>query len=155
MKLLNGPIEVGIRVVILLEKAFPTFLDLGRLVILNHCIVHSDLFGGPTGVHPNRTNSLGELGLKRGLIEDGLQIMRHAGLVHVRVTRMGIFYSASEDAAGFLKLIDAPLVRELEDRAEWVLNRFSNISNDEVQRAMLISLEELRNYTMSVEDENA
>jgi hypothetical protein len=40
--------------------------------------------------------------------------------------------------------MDAPLVRELDNRAAWALTRFADISDDEAQRSMLISVEELR-----------
>lgn len=154
MGLLNGPIEVGLRTVILLAQAFPASFDLGRLVVLDHCVVHSDLFGGPSSVHPNRPNSLGEIGLKRGLIEDGLQIMRRAGLVQVQAEPTGIFYKASEEATGFLNLMDAPLVRELEQRAAWALERFAGTSDDEVQRTLLGSLEDLSNQKRGEREPN-
>lgn len=145
MRLLNGPIEVGLRTVILLSQAFPACFDLGRLVVLDHCVVHSDLFGGPRSVHPNRPNSLGEIGLKRGLIEDGLQIMRRAGLVEVQADPTGISYKASEEAPGFLDLMEAPLVRELEQRAAWALEQFAGVSDDDVQRTLLGSLDDFTN----------
>lgn len=154
MRLLNGPVEVGLRTVILLEQAFPTTLDMSRLVVLDHCMVHSDLFGGPSSVHPNRSNSHGEIGMKRGLIEDGLQIMRRAGLVQVQVEADGIFYKASEEATGFLNLMDAPIVHELETRAAWALTRFADITDEELHRLMLISVEAPNAQAKKEEDSN-
>lgn len=149
MQILNGPVEVGLRTVILLKQAFPAALDLSRIVILDYCIVHSGLAGGPTSILPNRSNSHGEIGIKRGLVEDGLRIMRTAGLVQVQVNTAGIFYKASEDATGFLKLMEAPIVHELESRAAWALERFADSSEEELHRFVLGSPE-----TMNTEIED-
>ncbi len=38
---LNSPLEVGIRVLMLLAEAFPAGLDLNDLVLLDHGLLHS------------------------------------------------------------------------------------------------------------------
>lgn len=104
MLLFNGPVEVGIRTVILLDAVFPEALDLHRITILDHWALHSGMLSNLPSVHPDRANSLGELGLKKGLIEQGIQLMRSAGMVSVIVSSAGISYRATEEAAGFLSL---------------------------------------------------
>ena len=49
---LNSPLEVGIRVLMLLAEAFPAGLDLNDLVLLDHGLLHSADLGGPESLHP-------------------------------------------------------------------------------------------------------
>jgi hypothetical protein len=140
MLLFNGPVEVGIRAVILLDAVFPQALDLNRITILDHWALHSGMLSDLPSVHPDRANSVGELGLKRGLIEQGLLLMRSAGMVSVIVSATGISYRATEEAAGFLGLMEAPLVAALETRAEWAVNRFAALSDAQVHQWMLAPL---------------
>ncbi len=140
MLLFNGPVEVGIRTVILLDAVFPEALDLHRITILDHWALHSGMLSDLPSVHPDRANSLGELGLKKGLIEQGIQLMRSAGMVSVIVSSAGISYRATEEAAGFLSLMEAPLVSALEKRAKWAVKRFAELSDAQVHQWMLAPL---------------
>lgn len=140
MLLFNGPVEVGIRAVILLNAVFPQSLDLNRITILDHWTLHSGMVSDLPSVHPDRTNSLGELGLKRGTIEQGLQLMRSAGMVSFIASAEGISYRATEEAAGFLGLMEAPLVAELGTRAEWAANHFAELTDMQVHQLMLSPL---------------
>lgn len=136
MELFNSPIEVGIRAVALLNAAFPNALDLNRLTVLDHHVLHSGNVSDLPSVHVDRTNSIGEMSQKRRLIEHGLRLMRGAGLVTMELTPTGIFYRASEEANGFLRLMSAPLVRELQVRAEWAVGRFAALSDSQVHHLM-------------------
>ncbi len=140
MLLFNGPVEVGIRTVILLNAVFPQSLDLNRITILDHWTLHSGMFSDLPSVHPDRTNSLGELGLKRGTIEQGLQLMRSAGMVSFIASEEGISYRATEEAAGFLGLMEAPLVAALGTRAEWAANHFAELTDTQAHQWMLAPL---------------
>jgi hypothetical protein len=140
MLLFNGPVEVGIRTVILLNAVFPQSLDLNRITILDHWTLHSGMFGDLPSVHPDRANSLGELGLKRGTIEQGLQLMRSAGMVSLIASAEGISYRATEEAAGFLGLMEAPLVAALGTRAEWAINHFAELTDTQAHQSMLAPL---------------
>lgn len=136
MQLFNSPIEVGIRSVTLLNAAFPNALDLNRLAVLDHHVLHSGNVSNLPSVHVDRSNSIGELGQKRGLVEHGLRLMRGAGLVTIELRPTGIFYCASEEAGSFLKLMDAPLVGQLQVRAEWAVERFSALSDSQIHHLM-------------------
>ena len=72
---LNSPIEVGIRVLMILVEAFPAHLDINCLVLLDHGLLHSADLNGPESLHPPIPIRVGELGMKRQHIEAGLQVM--------------------------------------------------------------------------------
>ena len=133
MKVLNGPLENGIRGLVILDAVSPEGLDISRLSILDHCALHSSEYGGPPSIHPDRSNSVGELSVKRDLMHGGLQIMRNGGMINVKPMTSGILYQASDQAYGFLNLLRSPLVATLRDHALWAAGRFLPLTEDEVR----------------------
>ena len=101
MNPLNSPLEVGIRVLMVLQEAFPERLDLNQLVLLDHSVLHSADLGGPESLHPPVPVRASELGVKRQSIEAGLEVMIRAHLAHVGVGDRGIEFWAGEAADGF------------------------------------------------------
>jgi hypothetical protein len=120
-RLFNGPVEVGLRSLVLLVAVFPEGLDLQRLVTLDYLLIHSgDVRGGPQSLHPPSPLRAGEVAVRRGLIEDGLRLYRARGLVVKQLSPDGIRYTADDSAASFLDALSAPYVAALRDRADWV-----------------------------------
>lgn len=133
MKPLNSPLEVGIRTVVLLAEAFPEAVDIDRLVLMDYCLLHSRDFDGPTSLQPAVSTRSGELGVKRVVLEHGVQLMTRAGMVEVDASSQGITYRASEAAAPFLRLIRSPMLDQLSQVASWVCIHFSSLGNDEIR----------------------
>jgi hypothetical protein len=106
VKPLNSPLEVGLRVLMLLQEAFPQHLDLNQLVLLDHSLLHSADLGGPESLHPAVPIRAGELGIKREAIEAGLEVMIRAELAQAGVGDGGIEFWASESADGFTNLLE-------------------------------------------------
>lgn len=125
LQTLNGSLEVGLRQLTLLNSAFPRALDLATLSALDHAVLHSADLGGPASLHPGVPHYSAEQVVKRELIEHGLQVMIRAGLINVRVSADGILYAASERAISFLKLLEARYVRDLKERADWVVSQYA------------------------------
>src|SRR5262245_19300740 len=107
MQPLNSPLELGVRALIILTAAFPRSLDLDRLVLMDYCLLHSADLGGPTSVLPAVPTRGGELGIKRSVLEHGVQVMSRAGMVALVASAGGVTYTASEEAAPFLRLVDS------------------------------------------------
>ncbi|HJX78143.1 ABC-three component system middle component 2 [Glutamicibacter sp.] len=133
MTLLNGPLENGIRALTILEAVFPESLDISRLTIIDHCALHSSAYGGPVSIHPDRNNSVGELSVKRKLMSGGLRIMGNGGMIEVKPTSGGIAYQATNDASGFLNLLESSYVSALRDRASWAVDNFLPLNDHEVR----------------------
>ncbi|MFJ9080346.1 ABC-three component system middle component 2 [Streptomyces sp. NPDC102278] len=121
MNPLNSPLEVGMRTLVLLCAAFPEPLDMARLVYLDHVMLHSGELNGPPSLHPSLPAGPGELAMRRHLIEQGLVVLMRAGLAEVEPRADGLLYRASEEAAGFVSILEAPYVGALKDRADWVI----------------------------------
>lgn len=136
-KLFNGPVEVGLRSLVVLLEAYPERLDLQRLVIFDYLLVHSgDIAGGPISVHPPSPLRAGEVAIRRGLIEHGLNLYSCHGLIVRQLDKEGILYVAEEAAAIFIDAMSSGYVQELRDRAEWLFENFGMLSDHDLEAVL-------------------
>lgn len=133
---LNSPLEVGVRVLMILTEAYPQHLDVNRLVLLDHGVLHSADLGGPESLHPPLPIRAGELGVKRTAIEEGLQVMVRAHLVEMSAGDGGIEFVASDDAYSFVSVLESEYANTLHDRVGWILQRFTDLSEDSLRSEM-------------------
>ena len=127
-RLFNGPVEAGLRALVLLVEAFPVELDLQRIVSMDYLLIHSgDVAGGPESVHPPSPLRAGEVAVRRGLLEEGLRLYRSRGLVIQRLSKEGIQYGADDSAAAFLDALSSTYVARLRDRAEWMFEKLGGL----------------------------
>src|ERR1700683_527400 len=94
----NTPVETGTRVLAVLARTTSAALDLNRLVLLDHWLLHSGDVGGPPSLYPNTPIRSGEFGLKRRDLVMGIEVMLRAGLIEVVAQSGGIYYRANESA---------------------------------------------------------
>ncbi|WUH88702.1 threonine transporter [Streptomyces sp. NBC_00433] len=131
MNPLNSSLEVGIRALVLLSETFPRRLDVAQLVYLDHAMLHSgDLADGPPSLHPDLPIGPGELGMRRRLIEQGLVVLMRAGLADMTATSDGFLYGATEEAASFLHVLEAPYLGLLTERAAWLVSTYMHEESD-------------------------
>src|ERR1700754_154368 len=133
MRPLNSPLELGLRALVVLTASFPRSLDLDRLVLMDYCLLHSADLGGPPSVLPPIPARGGELGVKRAVLEHGVQVMARAQMIDLVATADGLTYRASEEAAPFLRLVDSPLVSSLSEIAAWGVSVFSDLPTNEIR----------------------
>jgi hypothetical protein len=133
---LNGPLEVGVRVLMILTEAFPEHLDVHRLVLLDHSVLHTADLGGPESLHPPLPIRAGELGVKRTTIEQGLQVMLRAGLIEMTTAETGIQFQASDSAYSFVSSLSADYAATLRNRAQWVVQHFDDLSEEALRNQM-------------------
>ena len=129
----NSPIETGIRALILLAAAYPAQLDLQRLLEYDYMMVHTGDVDGPPSIHPALPLRSGELLVRRQLIERGLMLMISRALISRHATPNGFMYQAEDDAGPFLDALAAEYLSDLKNRAEWVVNRFREMSDQEIR----------------------
>jgi hypothetical protein len=148
----NTPIETGIRVLMLLSKYAPSGIDLDRLLLLDHGLLHSADFGGPESLHPSVPLRSAELGVKRRNIELGLQVMLRAKLVELSPNAGGFIYRASDEAASFLALMESQYVSRLDSAAEWVTANFGDLQEDADFRARMAQVRQ--NWPSELSDQS-
>ncbi len=132
----NSPLEAGMRTVCVLVPAHPKAFDVQRLVAFDYLVVHSGDMGGPESLHPQLPNRSAELLVRRQIVERGLHLMLHRGLVERQVDASGIRYRAGELAATFLESLTVPYLRALRERGDWVAGNFGDMSDETLRHTM-------------------
>lgn len=126
--LFNGPLETGVRSVVILDAAFPTSYDLARLTWLDHLVVHTADIEGPDSLHPDIPQRTGELLVRRRLVEDGLKLMARVHLVVGIPEPEGIMYCATDEGTAFVDSLRSPYAKTLKERAAWLATKLSDMS---------------------------
>ncbi|WP_107105514.1 ABC-three component system middle component 2 [Streptomyces roseifaciens] len=129
MNPLNSPVELGMRALVLLARSHPDPLDLSWLVLLDHAMLHSGQFDGPPSLHPQLPAQPGELGMKRHLVQEGLEVLMRAGLATVEATGDGLVYKVTQRGSGFVGILEAPYVDALSLRAQWAIDQFASATD--------------------------
>lgn len=132
----NGPLEAGIRAVVMLGAAFPQSLDLQRMVGLDYLLVHTGDIGGPDSLHPPSPGHSAELLVRRKLLEKALFLMMTRNLVEREIGTEGIKYRAGENAAPFLAALGSQYFQELKQRASWLVRTFGEDSDEKFRTTM-------------------
>jgi hypothetical protein len=132
----NSPLEAGVRAVVILAAAYPRSFDLQRLVAFDHLLVHTGDLGGPVSLHPPVPLRSAELLVRRKLIERALLLMMTRDLVSRGVGQEGIRYTAGENAVPFLAAIQSEYVKELQERAHWLVEQLGGMPDSEFRALM-------------------
>ncbi|MGP5612283.1 ABC-three component system middle component 2 [Brachybacterium alimentarium] len=132
-QLLNSPLEVGVRVVAMLNALYPRQADLSRIVLLDHVALHSEDFSGAESLHPAVPVRIGELGMKRELVRQGIILMGVRGLIVRNLNVSGIYYGASDDARPFLESIDSAYLTKLRRRCAWAATEFGELDDETIR----------------------
>jgi hypothetical protein len=125
----NGPVEFGIRSALILVTAYPVALDLNRLLVLDYVIGHSgDIAPGPMRA--------GEISIRRGLVEKGLQLLASRGLVKRVFDPSGIYYQAEDLTNLYISALRGDYLKELKERVEWAIALTEHMSSEELSRLL-------------------
>ncbi len=131
----NGPVEIGLRSLTVLNDAYPSKYSLQRLVIFDYLVIHSDdVPGGPTGLHPQTPHRSGELLVRRSALQEGLLLYQSRGLIERRFENTGVFFAATERTAGFLDALETAYVIGLRERATWLVSNFGQLPDTELEQ---------------------
>ncbi|MDX2277290.1 MAG: ABC-three component system middle component 2 [Hyphomonadaceae bacterium] len=130
--LFNGPLETGVRAVVILDAVYPQGCDLARLAWLDHLVVHTEDIGGPTSLHPDIPQRTGELLVRRRLVEDGVALMGQLHLIETAACDTGIIYRAREEATAFVDSLRSEYGRLLRERARWLAAHLASMPDAEL-----------------------
>ncbi|WP_157579883.1 MULTISPECIES: ABC-three component system middle component 2 [unclassified Plantibacter] len=147
MTVFNSNLEVAIRLALILEASFPRSLDLEQLSLADHAIIHSADMGGPPSIFPASPGRVSELTVKRPLVRNGMHLLCQAGIAAALTESRGIVFSGTEDTAPFLKLLEAPLLERLRERAAWSVDYILSIADNEISLEFSKNLDAWRSQT--------
>ena len=134
MRPFNSALETGVRSLAILVAAYPRGHDLQRLVHYDYLTVHSEDAGGPPSLHPALPLRTGELLVRRGKIERGLELMISGNLAQRLPGRDGFSYVACDAAGAFMGNLASEYHAELRQRARWVVSTFDSLRAAELNK---------------------
>lgn len=134
IKLFNNKIEMGLRILILLENQYPKSLDVEMINYFDYFILHSKDIGGNESIHPDIPNRVGELSIKRELIRDSLKLLMSKGLVEVIYDDRGIEYIATEMASPLLDNLQSDYTMRLLNIIKWVCEKFKDYTFEDIRK---------------------
>jgi len=127
----NSPLEIGLRVLYLLNELQPDGCDLQRLVYYDYILVHSsDVPGGPKSIHPSIPHRTAEILVKRELLKKGLALMHSKQLVDSVFDSTGIIYKATELTRPFLGYNKTEYANNLKEISFWLINKFKTYTDE-------------------------
>jgi hypothetical protein len=135
ISLFNSPLEMGLRVLVLLSSITPNSVDIQRLIYLDYLIIHSnDIENGPKSLHAATPHRTGEIIVRRNILQEGINLMLSKGLIDIVFNSDGISYKATEISHNFLRYFDSTYFTKLMENSKWVINEFASYSNEKLNR---------------------
>ena len=134
IKLFNNEIEMGLRILIILEKIYPKSFDVEMINYFDYFALHTKDIGGEDSIHPELPNRFGELSVKRDLIHSSLKFLISKGLVEINYTDNGIEYLASELTSPFLDNLSEEYTKRLSNNVKWVCERFKDSTYENIKQ---------------------
>lgn len=131
--LFNSPLEVGLRILVLLSQDSTTIFDIDRLVIFDYFILHAnDVDNEQKNLHPSLPLRSSEIIIRRKLISEGLDLLVSKGLVEKVYTDKGIYYRANKLTSMFIDLLKSDYYKDLNSLCYWVTNKFKSFTTPEL-----------------------
>lgn len=137
VKIFNNEIEIGLRILIILEVIYPKSFDVEMINYYDYFALHTKDIGGQESLHADVPNRFGELSVKRELINKSLILLISKGLVEIKYTKNGIEYIASEDTSPFLDNLNEEYITNLINNVEWVYGKFKDFSYEDIKKYVL------------------
>lgn len=129
----NSPLEIGFRILFVLQGISPKEIDINRLVIYDYFLLNSgDFPNGPQSLHPPIPHRSSQIIIKPLIIKDALSLMRSKELIDIVFSTDGIKYKANELTKKFIELQGNEYSNKLSITSEWVNNQFGDFSDEKL-----------------------
>jgi len=123
----NTPLEVGLRMLYVLNAFKPTEIDMNTLVIFDYLLLNSNDFPqGPKSIHPSIPHRSSQMIVKPPILREGLNLMISKDLIDISFTNDGIKYKANELTEKFIEHLDNTYSKKLLEVSLWINKQFGN-----------------------------
>jgi hypothetical protein len=136
----NGPLETGVRAVLVLHAHFPQALDLNRLTAMDYLVVRTSVLNGPADLHPPTPIPSPVTQVRRKSVQSAMALMMSRGLIEQVIDESGISFKAGDNAEFFVTALQTPYLQQLYERAQWLAGYFRDHSDeafDDLMRNLL------------------
>lgn len=135
IKVFNSPLEIALRLLLIISKTGKGGISLDRLVIYDYLTLNSgDVNGAPTSLHPALPNRSSQLLVKREIVKKSLQILSSKELLIVKFASNGIIYCPSKLSTPFVEYFESAYFSELSKRTDWIIENFKNKTTKNLDR---------------------
>ena len=141
-RIFNSPLEIALRVLLILNFGKKTAFTLERLIIYDYLILNSgDLERAPESLHPALPNRSSQLLVKRELLQKALLILASKELILIKYKKAGIQYAPSKLSEPFISYFESQYYVELKERVIWVAETFRNKTDKNLEKLISKNLE--------------
>lgn len=142
----NNSVESGLRILTILNEAFPKSYDLQNLVYLDYLTIHSaDIDKTMQSLHPAVPYRSGEVLVRSAIIEKGINLFIAKNLIEKLFNSNGLEYKATENAMPFLESLEEAYSINLQEKASWAIGKFLKHSKQDLKNIMTPKLFEIDN----------
>ena len=139
----NNQVETGLRILIMLNEAYPKSFDIQTLLFLDYIAVHSSDFGDATAsLHPPTPKRIGEIHTRRAIIKYGVNLLLTRNLATEIFASKGLEYMATDASAPLVDALNTTYSTILQKKVKWTINNFAEFTAEGL--AKLIKRSELK-----------
>lgn len=136
IQLFNTPVEIGIRSLIILKAIGSKGSDIDKLMYLDHLSLNTHDIGGEASIHAPIPNRGVQVYARKAIMSKGILILLSKGLIELNATKEGFIYVINNVGVRFLEYFDSEYYKILTSRITWVVNRFGNFTNKEIESVL-------------------
>lgn len=130
-KLYNSPVEVAIRLLVLLEISKVKH-NSDHLLYLEHLSLHTKDIGGEISLHAAVPNRGVQLYAKEQIIQSSLKFLMSKQLIDLHFTSEGFQYSANDLSMPFLSYFQSNYYHRFREKARFVIDSFGSMPLDDL-----------------------
>lgn len=129
----NSPLEIGFRILFILNGISPREVDFNRLVIYDYFLLNSNDFpSGPRSLHPPTPHRSLQILIKPLILKNALILMRSKELIEIIFSEQGIKYKANDLTKRFIELQENDYSKKLIELSNWINRQFGNFTNEQL-----------------------
>ncbi len=130
----NSPLEIGFRILFILQGIFPKEIDLNRLVIYDYFLLNSaDFPNGPKSLHPPIPHRSSQIIIKPLIIKEAIALMRSKELIEIIFSVEGIKYKANDLTSKFIELQESEYSNKLVELSNWISLQFGEYDDEKLK----------------------
>lgn len=127
INIFNSTIEIGLRILILLNSNHTQLFNLEKLTYLDYLLLHSgDIKNAPQSLLPNSPYRFFEFHVNKEKIANAIEYLWKKGLIDVEYKENGIFYKSNRLTGLFVSNLKSQFSKELKNTALWVIKNFNH-----------------------------
>lgn len=132
-KIYNTPVEIGVRLLMILVKS-EVEVDFDKLLVLDYLSLHSNVINDEfKSLHPDNPCHGLEIYSKIDVSKNAINLLISKGLIDIRFTSEGIAYSSNSISEYFLSFFEGEYYNELEENIERIINKFNLWDSNKLQ----------------------